>query len=103
MYYPNKKGDGHERRYQGSNLGFGNVLLRIPSDNHYTIAPLGFAENIILFRILTGSPNFRGGLPDHFPTLIYCLPPFRFNNAYREMLLLLEEHIPWPRLVSFFC
>ena len=27
------------RRYEGSNLGFGNILIRIPSDNHYTIAP----------------------------------------------------------------
>ena len=29
------------RRYQGSNLGFGNDIIRIPSDNHYTIAPRG--------------------------------------------------------------
>ena len=28
------------RRYQGSNLGFGKMEVRIPSDNHYTIAPL---------------------------------------------------------------
>ena len=28
------------RRYQGSNLGFGKSHFRIPSDNHYTIAPL---------------------------------------------------------------
>ena len=35
-----KKGSGTiYRRYQGSNLGFGKTIIRIPSDNHYTIAP----------------------------------------------------------------
>ena len=27
------------RCYQGSNLGFGKSEVKIPSDNHYTIAP----------------------------------------------------------------
>lgn len=35
-----KQKPGVNRRYQGSNLGFGNAEIRIPSDNHYTIAPL---------------------------------------------------------------
>ena len=30
----------NRRRYQGSNLGFEKIAIRISSDNHYTIAPL---------------------------------------------------------------
>lgn len=28
-----------DRHYQGSNLGFGKLTIRIPSDIHYTIVP----------------------------------------------------------------
>ena len=40
---------GVHRCYQGSNLGFGNFYsIKIPSDNHYTIAPIAIGVNIMI-------------------------------------------------------